>query len=65
LGFFKEICSITTDDGVTFDTDSLVVDTARDESGYSGLRLLTAQEFASSSISVMVMQPSPVSTRSN
>jgi predicted nucleotidyltransferase component of viral defense system len=39
LGIFKEICSIAADDGVTFDTGSLVVDTVRDESGYSGLRL--------------------------
>jgi predicted nucleotidyltransferase component of viral defense system len=39
LGFFKEICSISADDGVNFDTESLVVDTVRDDSGYSGLRL--------------------------
>jgi predicted nucleotidyltransferase component of viral defense system len=39
LSFFKEICSIKGEDGVTFDTDSLVVDTVRDESGYNGLRL--------------------------
>jgi Nucleotidyl transferase AbiEii toxin, Type IV TA system len=39
LGFFKEICAIAADDGVSFDTDSLAVDTVRDESGYSGLRL--------------------------
>lgn len=39
LGFFKEICSISADDGVSFDTESLVVDTVRDDSGYSGLRL--------------------------
>jgi predicted nucleotidyltransferase component of viral defense system len=39
LGFFKEICSVAADDGVTFDIDSLVVDTVRDDSGYSGLRL--------------------------
>jgi predicted nucleotidyltransferase component of viral defense system len=38
-GFFKEICSITEDDGVVFDAESLVVDTVRDESGYNGLRL--------------------------
>src|ERR1700690_156315 len=39
LGFFKEICSIKADDGVNYDTESLTVDTVRDESGYSGLRL--------------------------
>ena len=39
LGYFKEIGSIQTDDGVTFDTDTLEVDTVRDDSGYSGLRL--------------------------
>jgi predicted nucleotidyltransferase component of viral defense system len=40
LGAFKEICAIAdNDDGVTFDIDSLAVDTVRDESGYGGLRL--------------------------
>ncbi|WP_445219879.1 nucleotidyl transferase AbiEii/AbiGii toxin family protein [Bradyrhizobium sp. Pa8] len=38
LGYFKEIGSIQADDGVTF-TDTLEVDTVRDDSGYSGLRL--------------------------
>jgi len=41
LGYFKEICAIKEDDGVVFDTNQLVVDTIRDESGYSGLRLKT------------------------
>ena len=39
LGFFKNICSIKADDGVIFNVDSLVVDTVRDDSDYSGLRL--------------------------
>jgi predicted nucleotidyltransferase component of viral defense system len=39
LGFFKEICSTKVDDGVVFDTNKLEVDTVRDDSGYSGLRL--------------------------
>lgn len=39
LGFFREICAVEADDGVTFDTDSLVADTVRDKSGYNGLRL--------------------------
>ncbi|MBK3665087.1 nucleotidyl transferase AbiEii/AbiGii toxin family protein [Bradyrhizobium diazoefficiens] len=39
LGFFKEICETQADDGVTFDTGTLEVDTVRDDSGYSGLRL--------------------------
>lgn len=39
LGYFKEIGSIEADDGVIFDPDTLEVDTARDDSGYSGLRL--------------------------
>jgi predicted nucleotidyltransferase component of viral defense system len=39
LGFFKNICSIAGDDGVAFDTNSLIADTVRDESGYNGLRL--------------------------
>jgi predicted nucleotidyltransferase component of viral defense system len=39
LGFFKEICEIEGDDGITFETNSLVADTVRDESGYNGLRL--------------------------
>jgi predicted nucleotidyltransferase component of viral defense system len=39
LGYFKEIGSIQAEDGVTFDTDTLEVDTVRDDSGYSGLRL--------------------------
>jgi predicted nucleotidyltransferase component of viral defense system len=38
-GFFKEICEIQGDDGATFDTDTLEVDTVRDDSGYNGLRL--------------------------
>ncbi|MET4291138.1 putative nucleotidyltransferase component of viral defense system [Bradyrhizobium sp. LB8.2] len=39
LGFFREIGSIQADDGVTFDIGTLEVDTIRDDSGYSGLRL--------------------------
>lgn len=39
LGFFKEICSVEGDDGVTFDANSLIADAVRDESGYNGLRL--------------------------
>ncbi|WP_258763196.1 nucleotidyl transferase AbiEii/AbiGii toxin family protein [Bradyrhizobium arachidis] len=39
LGIFKEIGAVQADDGVTFDIDSLEVDTVRDESGYNGLRL--------------------------
>jgi predicted nucleotidyltransferase component of viral defense system len=39
LGYFKEICAIKAQDGVTIDPSSFVVDTVRDESGYSGLRL--------------------------
>lgn len=39
LGYFKEIGSIEADDGVIFDPDTLEVDTVRDDSGYSGLRL--------------------------
>jgi predicted nucleotidyltransferase component of viral defense system len=41
LTLFREICAIKVDDAVTFDIDRLVVDTVRDESGYSGLRLKT------------------------
>lgn len=39
LGFLRDICAISADDGVIFNTGSLVVDTVRDELGYSGLRL--------------------------
>ncbi|WP_065755762.1 nucleotidyl transferase AbiEii/AbiGii toxin family protein [Bradyrhizobium paxllaeri] len=39
LGLFKEICETQADDGVTFDTGTLEVDTVRDDSGYRGLRL--------------------------
>ena len=41
LKIFREICAITADDAVDFDTGGLVVDRVRDESGYSGLRLKT------------------------
>ncbi|MCP3441484.1 nucleotidyl transferase AbiEii/AbiGii toxin family protein [Bradyrhizobium sp. CCGUVB14] len=39
LGYFREIGSVQADDGVTFEVDTLEVDTVRDDSGYSGLRL--------------------------
>jgi hypothetical protein len=38
---FREICAIKADDAVVFDTDGLVVDQLREDSGYSGLRLKT------------------------
>jgi predicted nucleotidyltransferase component of viral defense system len=41
LKLFREICAIKADDAVIFDIDQLVVDTVRDDSGYSGLRLKT------------------------
>jgi predicted nucleotidyltransferase component of viral defense system len=41
LNLFREICAIEADDAVVFDIDGLAVDTVRDESGYSGLRLKT------------------------
>lgn len=41
LKIFRQICGVKADDAVVFDIDGLVVDTVRDESGYSGLRLKT------------------------
>jgi predicted nucleotidyltransferase component of viral defense system len=41
LKIFREICAVKADDAVVFDIDGLVVDTVRDDSGYSGLRLKT------------------------
>jgi predicted nucleotidyltransferase component of viral defense system len=41
LKIFREICAVKADDAVVFDSDGLVVDRVRDESGYSGLRLKT------------------------
>jgi predicted nucleotidyltransferase component of viral defense system len=41
LNIFREICAIKADDAVAFDTDKLIVDRMREESGYSGLRLRT------------------------
>jgi predicted nucleotidyltransferase component of viral defense system len=41
LNLFREIYAIEADDAVVFDIDGLAVDTVRDESGYSGLRLKT------------------------
>ena len=41
LDLFREICAIEADDAVVLDIDGLAVDTVRDESGYSGLRLKT------------------------
>jgi hypothetical protein len=38
---FRDICAVKADDAVVFDTDGLAVDTVRDDSGYSGLRLKT------------------------
>jgi predicted nucleotidyltransferase component of viral defense system len=41
LNIFREICAIKADDAVVFDTDKLIVDRMREETGYSGLRLKT------------------------
>jgi predicted nucleotidyltransferase component of viral defense system len=41
LKLFREICTIKADDAVVFDIDGLAIDTVRDDSGYSGLRLKT------------------------
>jgi predicted nucleotidyltransferase component of viral defense system len=41
LEIFREICAIKADDAVVFGIDAFVVDSLRDESGYSGLRLKT------------------------
>lgn len=54
LGPFREICAIEADDAVTFDNDALVVDTVRDESGYSGLRLKTYANVDGARIRVVI-----------
>jgi predicted nucleotidyltransferase component of viral defense system len=41
LKLFREICAIEADDAVVFDINGLAVDTVRNDSGYSGLRLKT------------------------
>jgi predicted nucleotidyltransferase component of viral defense system len=41
LKLFREICTIKADDAVVFDIEGLAIDTVRDDSGYSGLRLKT------------------------
>lgn len=54
LGLFHEICAIEADDAVAFDNDALVVDTVRDESGYSGLRLKTYANVDGARIRVII-----------
>jgi predicted nucleotidyltransferase component of viral defense system len=54
LGLFREICAIEADDAVIFDNEALVVDTVRDESGYSGLRLKTYANVDGARIRVVI-----------
>ena len=54
LATFREICSIATDDGLTFDIDALRVDLIREELEYGGLRLRTSAALASARISIVI-----------
>jgi predicted nucleotidyltransferase component of viral defense system len=54
LTVFREICAITADDGLTFDTDALRVDLIREELQYGGLRLRTTAALAGARISVVI-----------
>ena len=54
LKIFQEICSIEADDAVVFDDAALVVDTVRDDSGYSGLRLKTYASVDGAKVRVVI-----------
>jgi predicted nucleotidyltransferase component of viral defense system len=54
LGLFRDICAIEAHDAVIFDNDALIVDTVRDESGYSGLRLKTYANVDGARIRVVI-----------
>jgi predicted nucleotidyltransferase component of viral defense system len=54
LTVFREICAITADDGLTFDTNALRVDLIREELQYGGLRLRTTAALAGAQISVVI-----------
>ena len=43
---FREIASITVDDGITFDPESVTADDIRKEAGYAGARVVIAGELA-------------------
>jgi predicted nucleotidyltransferase component of viral defense system len=54
LKIFREICAIKADDAVVFDTDGLVVDQVREDSGYSGLRLKTYAAVGGARVRVVI-----------
>ena len=43
---FREIASITVDDGITFDPESVTADDIRKEAGYAGARVVITGELA-------------------
>ncbi len=54
LAIFKDICEITVDDGVRFDSDALRADPIRERMEYGGLRLRTTATIATARISIVV-----------
>jgi predicted nucleotidyltransferase component of viral defense system len=54
LATFREIASIATDDGLTFDIEGLRVDLIREDLEYGGLRLRTTAALAGARIGVVI-----------
>jgi predicted nucleotidyltransferase component of viral defense system len=54
LAVFREICAVTLDDGVAFDTGSLTFDRNRDDLEYGGLRIKANATIAGARIRVIV-----------
>jgi len=53
-GVFKEICSITVDDGIVFDEKSISADTIKKEGGYTGARIELFAELSKARIKIQV-----------
>ena len=54
LAVFRDVCTVTENDGVTFDVDTLRIDRIRETLEYGGLRLHTVASVAGARVNVVV-----------
>lgn len=54
LGVFREVCGMSADDGITFETDMLRIERIREELEHGGMRLRTVANLSRARINVVV-----------
>jgi len=69
VNIFKDICSITADDGIIFDAESVSAETIKKEAGYTGARIQLFAKLSKAKIRIQVdigfgdvVTPSPVNS---